>query len=172
MCIRDSLGIAVGMASNICSFNLREVCETAIALLKNESFDIMTTLTAPDFSTGGQLVYDAQQIRKIYQTGTGSFKVRAKYRYEKKGNTIEIVEIPYSTTIEAIIDKIVAVSYTHLVSEQYTKEWYQYASSVSSNTAGYSLITVTSDRLTATYYAYDYVQNLQTSSYSWGIIKE
>lgn len=105
--VSPNLGIAVGMASNICSFNLREVCETAIALLKNESFDIMTTLTAPDFSTGGQLVYDAQQIRKIYQTGTGSFKVRAKYRYEKKGNTIEIVEIPYSTTIEAIIDKIV-----------------------------------------------------------------
>ncbi len=105
--VSPNLGIAVGMASNICSFNLREVCETAIALLKNESFDIMTTLTAPDFSTGGQLVYDAQQMRKIYQTGTGSFKVRAKYRYEKKGNTIEIVEIPYSTTIEAIIDKIV-----------------------------------------------------------------
>lgn len=105
--VSPNLGIAVGMASNTCSFNLREVCETAIALLKNESFDIMTTLTAPDFSTGGQLVYDAQQIRKIYQTGTGSFKVRAKYRYEKKGNTIEIVEIPYSTTIEAIIDKIV-----------------------------------------------------------------
>lgn len=105
--VSPNLGIAVGMASNICSFNLREVCETAITLLKNESFDIMTTLTAPDFSTGGQLVYDAQQIRKIYQTGTGSFKVRAKYRYEKKGNTIEIVEIPYSTTIEAIIDKIV-----------------------------------------------------------------
>ncbi len=105
--VSPNLGIAVGMASNICSFNLREVCESAIALLKNESFDIMTTLTAPDFSTGGQLVYDVQQMRKIYQTGTGSFKVRAKYRYEKKGNTIEIVEIPYSTTIEAIIDKIV-----------------------------------------------------------------
>lgn len=105
--VSPNLGIAVGMASNICSFNLKEVCETAIALLKDENANIMSTLIAPDFSTGGQLIYNAEALRKIYETGTGSFKVRAKYRYEKKGNTLEITEIPYSTTIEAIIDKIV-----------------------------------------------------------------
>lgn len=105
--VSPNLGIAVGMASNICSFNLKEVCETAIALLKDENANILSTLIAPDFSTGGQLIYNAEALRKIYETGTGSFKVRAKYRYEKKGNTLEITEIPYSTTIEAIIDKIV-----------------------------------------------------------------
>ena len=105
--VSPNLGIAVGMASNICSFNLKEVCETAIALLKDENANILSTLIAPDFSTGGQLIYNADALRKIYETGTGSFKVRAKYRYEKKGNTLEITEIPYSTTIEAIIDKIV-----------------------------------------------------------------
>lgn len=105
--VSPNLGIAVGMASNICSFNLKEVCETAIALLRDENADLLLTLVAPDFATGGQLIYDAAALRRIYETGTGSFKVRAKYRYEKKENTLEITEIPYSTTIEAIIDKIV-----------------------------------------------------------------
>ncbi len=105
--VTPNQGIAVGMASNICSFNLTEVCETTIAYIKNENCDLFKTLHAPDFSTGGELVYNRQQLENIYRTGTGSFKVRAKYRFDKKNNCIEIFEIPYTTTIEAIIDKIV-----------------------------------------------------------------
>ena len=99
-------GIAVGMASNICSFNLKEVCETAIALMNNPDHDIMETLPGPDFSTGAQLLFDEATTREIYSTGRGSFKLRAKWRYEKKDNVIEIYEIPYSTTSEVIIDKV------------------------------------------------------------------
>lgn len=108
--VNPNQGIAVGMASSICSFNLKEICETTIALIKDPEAEIMTTLIAPDFSTGGAIIYNAEQLRKIYDTGLGSFKVRAKYRYEKKTNSIEVYEIPYSTTIEAIIDKIVDLS--------------------------------------------------------------
>lgn len=100
-------GIAVGMASNICSFNLEEVCKTTIELIKNENFDITKTLIAPDFSTGGELIYNKAQIDKIYKTGTGSIKVRSKYTFDKKNNCIDVYEIPYTTTIEAIIDKII-----------------------------------------------------------------
>ena len=99
-------GIAVGMASNICSFNLREVCETAIALMDNPDHDIVSTLPGPDFSTGAELLYDDLTTREIYQNGRGSFKLRAKWRYVKEGNLIEIYEIPYSTTSEAIMDKV------------------------------------------------------------------
>ncbi len=99
-------GIAVGMASNICSFNLKEVCDTAIALLKNPEHDILETLPGPDFSTGAQLLFDEAATREIYSTGRGSFKLRAKWRYVKEGNLIEILEIPYSTTSEAIMDKV------------------------------------------------------------------
>ena len=99
-------GIAVGMASNICSFNLREVCETTIALMDNPDHDIVSTLPGPDFSTGAELLYDDVTTREIYQTGRGSFKLRAKWRYVKEGNLIEIYEIPYSTTSEAIMDKV------------------------------------------------------------------
>ena len=99
-------GIAVGMASNICSFNLKEVCETAIALMNNPEHDILETLPGPDFSTGAQLLFDEAATREIYSTGRGSFKLRAKWRYEKKDNVIEIYEIPYTTTSEAIIDKV------------------------------------------------------------------
>ncbi|MBE7028153.1 MAG: topoisomerase IV, partial [Ruminococcaceae bacterium] len=99
--------IAVGMASNICSFNLKEVCDTTIALLKDKNADIYKTLLAPDFSGGAQLIYNEADIRTIYETGRGSIKLRAKYSYDKKNNCIEITEIPYSTTVEAIIDKIV-----------------------------------------------------------------
>jgi len=99
-------GIAVGMASNICSFNLAEVCETAIALINNPDHDILETLPGPDFSTGGELLFDEATTREIYSTGRGSFKLRAKWRYEKTGNLIEIYEIPYSTTSEAIMDKV------------------------------------------------------------------
>ncbi len=99
-------GIAVGMASNICSFNLREICETTIALMDNPDHDILSTLPGPDFSTGAELLYDDQATRDIYSTGRGSFKLRAKWRYVKEGNLIEIYEIPYSTTSEAIMDKV------------------------------------------------------------------
>ena len=99
-------GIAVGMASNICSFNLREVCDTAIALMKNPDHDILETLPGPDFSTGGELLFDGAATREIYATGRGSFKLRAKWRYVKDGNLIEITEIPYTTATEVIMDKV------------------------------------------------------------------
>lgn len=99
-------GIAVGMASNICSFNLREVCDTAIALMKNPDHDILETMPGPDFSTGGELLFDEAATREIYATGRGSFKLRAKWRYVKDGNLIEITEIPYTTATEVIMDKV------------------------------------------------------------------
>ena len=99
-------GIAVGMASDLCGFNLGEVCDTTIAFLKNPDHDIMTTLKAPDLPTGGELLYDAAALADIYRTGRGSFKVRARWRYVKEENLIEVYEIPYSTTSEAIIDKV------------------------------------------------------------------
>ena len=99
-------GIAVGMASNICSFNLREVCDTTIALMKNPDHDILETLPGPDFSTGAELLFDEATTRDIYNNGRGSFKLRAKWRYVKEGNLIEITEIPYSTATEVIMDKV------------------------------------------------------------------
>ena len=99
-------GIAVGMASNICSFNLKEVCDTTIALMENPDHDILETLPGPDFSTGGELLFDDATTREIYSTGRGSFKLRAKWRYVKEGNLIEVYEIPYSTTTEAVMDKV------------------------------------------------------------------
>ncbi len=100
-------GIAVGMASNIASFNLGEVCDAEIAYLKDENADISQYIKAPDFPTGGYLIYDEEQMTSILETGRGSFKIRAKYQYDKKENLIEILEIPYSTTSEAIVDKVV-----------------------------------------------------------------
>ena len=99
-------GIAVGMASQICGFNLGEVCDTTIQLLKNPDHDIATTLLAPDFSTGGQILCDPEELGRVYETGRGGVKVRAKYRYIKSENIIEIFEIPYSTSLEAILDKV------------------------------------------------------------------
>ena len=99
-------GIAVGMASNICSFNLKEVCDTTIALMKNPDHDILETLPGPDFSTGGELLFDEAATREIYATGRGSFRLRSKWRYVKEGNLIEITEIPYSTATEVIMDKV------------------------------------------------------------------
>ena len=100
-------GIAVGMASNICSFNLRELCEATIMLMHDPDADILDTLLAPDFPTGGELIYNRSELKEIYRTGRGSFKVRAKYEYDKSQNCIDIKEIPYTTTVEVIIDKIV-----------------------------------------------------------------
>ena len=99
-------GIAVGMASQICGFNLGEVCDTTIAYLKNPDHDIASTLLAPDFPTGGELICDMDALRKVYETGRGGIKLRSRWRYDKKENVIEIYEIPYSTSIEAILDKV------------------------------------------------------------------
>ena len=100
-------GIAVGMASSICSFNLRELCETTVALIRDETHDVMDTLKAPDFIGGGQLLYDRAALEEIYRTGKGGIKIRAKYNYDKKNNCIDITEIPPTTTSEAIIEKII-----------------------------------------------------------------
>jgi len=105
--VNANQGIAVGMASNICSFNLREVCETAIEFLNDENVDILQHLKAPDLSSGGQLIYVEKDIRDIYNTGRGSFKLRSKYKYDKENNCIEVYEIPYTTTTEAIIDSVI-----------------------------------------------------------------
>ena len=110
-------GIAVGMASDICGFNLSEVCDTTIALMEHPNHDILSTLLAPDLPTGGELLFDENALREIYDTGRGSFKVRAKWRYIPKQNVIEVYEIPYSTTTEAIVDKVV-----ELVKQGKTKE--------------------------------------------------
>ena len=110
-------GIAVGMASNICGFNLGEVCDTAIARIRNPKADLMSTLKAPDFSTGGQLLFDQKEMEKIYSTGRGSFKVRCKWRYDKAQNVIEVYEIPYSTSIEVIMDKVVELNKAGKVKE-------------------------------------------------------
>ncbi|MBR5524107.1 MAG: topoisomerase IV [Clostridia bacterium] len=104
--VNNNLGIAVGMASNICSFNLAEVCETTIALLKDPEHDILSTLKAPDFPGGGQLIYRREDLEKIYDTGRGSIKVRSVYSYDKTNNCIDVTQIPYTTSIEAIIAKV------------------------------------------------------------------
>ena len=104
--VSGNTGIAVGMASQICGFNLGEVCRTAIEFLQDPECDIFATMPAPDFSTGGEIVYDRAEMEAIYNTGRGSFKVRSRWRYIPKENIIEIYEIPYSTTSEAIVDKV------------------------------------------------------------------
>lgn len=110
-------GIAVGMASSIASFNLRELCDTTIALIKNPSHEVADTLPAPDFIGGGYIIYDKKELDKIYSTGRGSVKIRSKYSYDKSYNCIDITEIPPTTTSEAIIDKIVELVKTNKVKE-------------------------------------------------------
>ncbi len=105
--VNPNQGIAVGMASNICSFNLSEICEATIKMMKEPDADIMDVLKAPDFSTGGEIIFEETVMREIYETGRGSFKIRAKYEYDKKQHCIDIKEIPYTTTVEAIIEKII-----------------------------------------------------------------
>ena len=104
--VSANTGIAVGMASSICGFNLTEVCQTAIDYIGNPEHNLLSTLKAPDFPTGGEFIYNAEDLNSIYETGRGSFKVRARWRYIKNENLIEIFEIPYTTTAEAIIDKV------------------------------------------------------------------
>ncbi len=115
--VNSNSGIAVGMASNICSFNLTEVCETTIGLIKNPKHDISETLKAPDFSGGGLLLYDREKIEEIYNTGRGSVKIRAKYSYDKSSNCIDVTEIPPSTTCEAIIDRVIDLAKTGKLKE-------------------------------------------------------
>lgn len=105
--VNSNTGIAVSMASNVCPFNLAEICETTIALMKDPNHDILSTLKGPDFPGGGFLLYDEEELNKIYETGRGSIKVRSKYSYDKSSNCIEVTQIPYTTTIEAIQDKII-----------------------------------------------------------------
>ncbi len=105
--VNTNSGIAVGMASNICSFNLKELCDTTIGIIKNPDFDIFETLKAPDFIGGAQMIYDRNALEEVYKTGRGSLKLRAKYSYDKSNNCIDITEIPATTTCEAIIEKII-----------------------------------------------------------------
>lgn len=105
--VNANTGIAVGMASNICSFNLKEVCDTTAALIRDSNHDIMSTMPAPDFIGGGQIIYDESAIRKIYETGRGGIKVRGRYEYDKKNNCIDIFSIPPSTSCEIIIEKVI-----------------------------------------------------------------
>ena len=105
--VNANTGIAVGMASNICPFNLTEVCKTAIALLRDPQADLFETLQAPDFPGGGLLVFDKAQMEKIYETGRGSFKVRSRYAYDKGQNCIDVTQIPPTATIEVIVEKVV-----------------------------------------------------------------
>lgn len=105
--VNANTGIAVGMASSICSFNLREICDTTIALIKDKDHDIASTLPAPDMTSGGQIIYDKKVFDEIYKTGRGSFKMRSKYTYDKSANCIDINGIPQSTTCEAIIEKVI-----------------------------------------------------------------
>ena len=115
--VSNNTGIAAGMASAICGFNLNEVCETAIAYLKDPSHDLLSTLPAPDFPTGGEILYDRAEMEKIYRTGRGSVRLRARWRYLSKENIIEIYEIPYTTTSEAILDKVADLIKTGKVRE-------------------------------------------------------
>ena len=115
--VSGNTGIAVGMASQICGFNLGEVCQTAIEFLQDPECDIFATMPAPDFSTGGEIVYDRAEMETIYNTGRGSFKVRSRWRHLPKENIIEIYEIPYSTTSEAIVDKVAELIKTGKIKE-------------------------------------------------------
>lgn len=115
--VNNNIGIAVSMSSNICSFNLAEVCETAISLMRDPEHDIISTLKAPDFPGGGFILYNEDELRKIYDTGRGSFKVRAKFNFDSDSNVIEVTQIPPTTTVEAIIERIVDLVKTGKIKE-------------------------------------------------------
>ena len=115
--VNYNVGIAVSMASQICPFRLSEICDTTIKLIKNPKHDILSTLPAPDFAGGGMIIYDRDELEKIYETGRGSIKVRAKYRYDAENRCIEVIEIPSTTTIEAIMDKMVELVKARKITE-------------------------------------------------------
>ncbi|MGN0690016.1 MAG: DNA gyrase subunit A, partial [Oscillospiraceae bacterium] len=105
--VNSNVGIAVSMASNVCSFNISEICDTTISLIKNPDHDVISTLKGPDFAGGGYIIYDEEELKKVYESGRGSIKIRSKYNFDKDAGCIEITEIPPTTTVEAIMDKIV-----------------------------------------------------------------
>ena len=113
----SSMGIAVGMACNICSFNLAELCKTTIALIRNPQADLFETLQAPDFPGGGQIIFDRAQMEKIYNTGRGSFRVRSRYSFDKASNCIDVTQIPPSTSVEIIVEKIIDLAKTNKLRE-------------------------------------------------------
>lgn len=115
--VNSNTGIAVGMASSICSFNLAEICNTTIALMRNPDHDVMDTLKAPDFTVGATVLYERDVIRNVYETGRGSIRVRGKYTYDKANNCIDITQIPPTTTVEAIIDKIIEKVKSNVIRE-------------------------------------------------------
>ncbi|MBR6718756.1 MAG: topoisomerase IV, partial [Oscillospiraceae bacterium] len=115
--VNANVGIAVSMASNVCPFNLAEVCETTVALIKDPAHDLLTTLKGPDFPTGAFMLYDEEEMRRIYDTGRGSIRLRSKWNYDKSANCIEVTQIPYSTTVEAIMEKIVELVKQKKISE-------------------------------------------------------
>ena len=115
--VNYNVGIAVGMASQICPFRLSEICDTTIKLIKNPEHDILSTLPAPDFAGGGLIIYDRDELDKIYETGRGSIRVRSKYHYDAENRCIEITEIPATTTVEAIMDKIIELSKARKITE-------------------------------------------------------
>ncbi len=115
--VTPNLGIAVGMASSICSFNLKEICDATIAFIKNPEIDLKKYISGPDFASGGELIYNEAETDTIFRTGRGSFKLRAKYRYDKKNSCIEIYQIPYTTTLELIIDKTIQLIKSNKIKE-------------------------------------------------------
>lgn len=105
--VNSNIGIAVGMASSICPFNLKELCEATVGLLRRADFDITSVMSGPDFPGGGMILYDPEEMERIYRTGRGSVRVRSRWQYDREHNCIDVTEIPPSTTVEAIIDKVV-----------------------------------------------------------------
>ncbi len=120
--VNSNVGIGVSMASDVCPFNLAELCEATIAIMRDPDYDVMQSLKGPDFPGGGYLIHDEEKLRQIYSTGRGSVKVRAKYNYDKSANCIEVTQIPPTTTVEAIIDKIIDLSKTHLKEVAYIRD--------------------------------------------------
>ncbi len=120
--VNSNVGIGVSMASAVCPFNLAELCEATIAIIRDPDYDVMQSLKGPDFPGGGYLIYDEDKLRQIYSTGRGAVKVRSKYNFDKESNCIEVTEIPPTTTIEAIINKIIELSKTHLKEISYIRD--------------------------------------------------
>ena len=115
--VNSNQGLAVGMATNICSFNLVEICEATSALIDNPEENLLKIIKAPDFSTGGIVIYNKKDMNRIIETGKGPIKVRSKYKYDKKNNCIDVYEIPYTTTVEAIIDSVSDLVKTNKIKE-------------------------------------------------------
>lgn len=120
--VNSNVGIGVSMASAVCPFNLKELCEATIALIRDPDYDVMQTMKGPDFPGGGSMIYDEDKLRQIFSTGRGAVKVRAKYSYDKEANCIEITEIPPTTTVEAIIEKVIELAKNGLKEVSYIRD--------------------------------------------------